>query len=773
MTDAIGVTRGPDEAIPRPGPGVPAGAGAARAALREARARRTGELDRGLARLLGTEPDVALVAVGSHGREELTPGGDLDLVLLHRDRPGVATLADRVWYPIWDSGQRLDHSVRTPAEARAVAREDLKAALGLIYARHVAGDPELTGELRETVLADWRADARRRLPELREMTRRRWQDDGELAFLLEPDLKESRGGLRDVHAMYAVAAAWVSPAPPERVKDAYGLLLDVRHTLHDLTGRGGDRLVLQEQDAVAAALGLLDAETLLRSVVEAARVITFGADHVWRRVARFCAPPGRPVRRPLADGVVEHDAEVVLAKGANVAKDPVLVLRAAAAAAQAGLPLSIATVDRLAAETPPLSVPWPPEARDALVTLLGAGAPAIGVWEALDQAGLIERLLPDWERVRNRPQRNPVHTFTVDRHLVETATRAAAHTRDVSRPDLLLIGALLHDIGKGWPGDHSRTGAVMARDIGERLGLETGDVRVLETVVRHHLLLPETATRRDLDDPVTIETVAETVGDPVVLETLAALAIADGQATGPAAWGAWKAGLVAELARRVAVVLAGAPAPVTPEPTPAQLALARHGGGAVRVTGSQIIIAAPDRPGLLWQAAGVLALHHLAVRGARVVSWAATASSPEAEPTAVLEFIAVPEYGSGPDPAALEADLRRVLAGRLDVERRLERRARSHRPRKGVPAAPPRVTLIDDASSTATVVEVRAHDRPGLLWRIGRALGSSGMQVRAAHVETLGAEAVDVFYVVDAGGLPVADEERRSVIRADILDVVR
>ncbi|MFB9840660.1 HD domain-containing protein, partial [Actinoallomurus acaciae] len=224
----------------------------------------------------------------------------------------------------------------------------------------------------------------------------------------------------------------------------------------------------------------------------------------------------------------------------------------AAAAAQAGLPLAISTVERLARETQPLPVPWPAEARDALVTLLGAGTPAIGVWEALDQVGLIERLMPDWERVRNRPQRNPVHTFTVDRHLVETAARAAAHTRDVARPDLLLVGTLLHDIGKGWPGDHSKTGAVMARDLGERFGFDADDVRVLETVVRHHLLLPETATRRDLDDPVTIETVAEAVGDSVVLETLAALAIADGQATGPAAWGAWKAGLYAAIARRLA-----------------------------------------------------------------------------------------------------------------------------------------------------------------------------------------------------------------------------
>ena len=534
MTNTIGGGHGPAEALAQPGSAMsgPAAHEVARARLRKARAERADELDRRLARLVGAEPDVALLAVGSHGRRELTPGGDLDLVLVHRGRPDIAALADRVWYPIWDSGLRLDHSVRTPEEARAVAREDLKAALGLISARHVAGDPDLTRELREAVLADWRADSRRRLPELRKMTRRRWADDGELAFLLEPDLKDARGGLRDVHAIQAVAAAWVAPGPSDRVKDAYGLLLDVRHALHETTGRAADRLVLQEQEAVAEALGLLDAEVLLRTVVEAARTVAFAADHLWRTVDRFCSPPGRPVRRPLADGVVEHDSEVVLALGADATKDPSLVLRAAAAAAQAGLPLAISTVERLARETPPMPVPWPPDARDALVTLLGAGPPAIGVWESLDQVGLIERLLPDWERVRNRPQRNPVHTYTVDRHLVETATRAAAHTRDVARPDLLLVGALLHDIGKGWPGDHSKTGAVMARDLGERLGFDQADVRVLEAVVRHHLLLPETATRRDLDDPVTIATVAEALGDPVVLETLAALAIADGQATG-------------------------------------------------------------------------------------------------------------------------------------------------------------------------------------------------------------------------------------------------
>ncbi|WP_233617850.1 ACT domain-containing protein [Actinomadura sp. WAC 06369] len=394
------------------------------------------------------------------------------------------------------------------------------------------------------------------------------------------------------------------------------------------------------------------------------------------------------------------------------------------------------------------------------------------MWEALDQAGLIVRLIPEWEHVRNRPQRDPIHRFTVDRHLVETAAGAAARTRDVARPDLLLVGALLHDIGKGRGGDHCVAGAPIARDIAVRLGFDAADARVLEAVVRQHLLLPHTATRRDIDDPATIATVTGAVADVPgreheTLELLAALAAADGHATGPAAWNAWKARLVAELARRAAAALSGG----TPPPPPAlgerELALARRDGVNVRVAGTRVTIAAPDRPGLLWRAAGVLALHRLAVRTARTVS------SPGASAgTAVLDFTAVPEFGSPPDPAALEADLRRMLAGRLDVADRLDRRARSRRVRPGTAVPPPRVMIVDGASSTAAVVEVRAHDGPGLLWRIGRALGGRGLRIRAAQVDTLGAEAVDVFYVVDSRDRPPADPSVLEAVRADILDAL-
>ena len=720
--------------------------------------------------MLGAEPGVALVAVGGYGRKELLPGSDLDVLMLHDGRDGIARIADRIWYPVWDSGARLDHAVRTVPQARRVARSDLKVALGLLNARHVAGDADLTTRLREGALEDWRANARTRLAELKGLHEERAHLHGELAYLLEPDLKESRGGQRDVHAIQAIAAAWVAPAPGPKVRAAYEQILDARHVLHEVTGRRLDRLVLEEQDEVARTLGLLDGDALLRQLAGAGRTIAYAVDHAFRQADRAGGRRalgvrmrrGKPDRRPLADGVVEQDGEVVLARAAVPRTDAMLVLRVAAAAAQVGLPIAPRALARLA-ECPPLPVPWPSDARNALLALLGAGASAIAVWEALDQEGLLATLIPDWERVRNRPQRNPLHRFTVDRHLVECAANAAGLARDVSRPDLLLLAALLHDIGKGWPGDHSVSGQVVARDVCKRVGLGDADVELVAEAVRHHLLLPVVATRRDLDDPMTLEHVATTVGGSrTLLELLHALAIADGIATGPAAWNDWKAGLVADLVRRVGAVLDGEPMPEPAALREDQLALVADGGPAAIVDGNEVTVVALDRPGLLWRAAGVLASHRLTVRGAN-----ATAVGD----TAVTVFNVVPEYGDPPDAVLVSSDLRRMLEGRLDVEDRLERRARAVRGH-GFTAPPPKVTLVDNASSTATVVEVRAHDEPGLLWRIGRALGECGLNVHAARIETLGAEAVDVFYVTDATGGLVTDPDLRKRTAAMVISAL-
>ncbi|PYC79141.1 [protein-PII] uridylyltransferase [Streptomyces tateyamensis] len=763
--------------------------------------------DRWLAALLaraGAPDSVALVAVGGYGRGELSPRSDLDLLLLHEGGE-VAALADRIWYPVWDSGVALDHSVRTLAEARSVAAADLKAQLGLLDARHLAGNAALTAQLRSAVLGDWRAGAAERLPQLCELGRERAERHGELAFLLEPDLKEARGGLRDLVALDAVAASWLADAPREGLAEAREVLADVRDALHLVTGRATERLSLQDQDQVARLLGVLDADTLLRQVYRSGRTVAYAGDVTWRAVDRLlesrrsrsrrgfgfpftglgrgsgAVARGVVERRPLAEGVVEQDGEAVLAQSARPAADPVLWLRAAAAAAQAGLTVAHATVRRLAAESRALPVPWPDEAREQLVTLLGAGEACVPVWEALEAEGLITRLLPDWERVRWRPQRNAVHVWTVDRHLVETAVRAAAMTRRVARPDLLLVVALLHDMGKGWPGDHSEAGEVIVRDMAARMGFDQDDTESLALLVRHHLTLVDTATRRDPDDPATVELIAKTVGTVRHLELLHALTEADATATGPAAWSAWRASLVTGLVERVAAVLAGkehpalggAPAAASVaeerlaveaarsgEPALLLRAEVAHALAAGEAMGVELALALPDRPGLLGTVAGVLALNRLTVRSLTLRELDPIGAGP----VLLFSWRVAAEFGELPEAARLRADLRRALDGSLDPGRRLAERDAAAPRRRGTAPPPPLVTVAPGgASASATVLEVRAHDVPGLLHRIGRALDDTEVRVRTALVSTLGADAVDVFYLTDPAGRPLAPQAARRV----------
>jgi [protein-PII] uridylyltransferase len=735
------------------------------------RAALTSLYDGWLAELLGDPgPGLALVAVGALGRQDPTPGSDLDLVLVHEGRADVAAVADALWYPIWDTGVGLDHSVRTVDEAAKVAREDLKAALGLLDARYLAGDADLAQRLVATTRAAWRAGASARLPELKAFVDERARSSGEVAFLLEPDLKEARGGLRDVHALHAVALAQVADPPGERVRAAYSVLLDVRGELHRRTGASGrrvvDRLLMQEQDGVAAALGLADADALMAAVSEAGRVIAYAGDTTWRQALPRVSPSRRrllgrraapgPVRLPLAQDVVEQDGEVVLARDAHPETDPVLVLRVAQAAARAGLPIAPITLERLAG-CPPLPDPWPPAALEAFVALLATGSAAVPVFEALDQAELLVPLLPDWRAVRSKPQRNSYHRFTVDRHLVETAANAAALTRGVARPDLLLLGALLHDIGKGLPGDHTDVGMELVARIGPRLGLPQADTDVLVAMVRHHLLLPDVATRRDLDDPATARGVADAVGSLEVLELLHALTQADSAATGPAAWSAWKGQLIAELVRRTAGLLVGAPPAPSSPLTEAQVALVERGELALEVDGETVTVVAPDRPGLLSLAAGVLALHRMDVRAATAYVLG---------PTGVTTFRVSQRFGGSPDWAVVTSDLRHALDGTLDLQATLSAREAAYARRTG-PVAPSTVRLVDGASDTATVIEVRAPDELGVLHRITAVLAFHHLDVRSAHISTLGADVVDAFYV------PVlTDAAERERLVANLLGVL-
>ncbi|MEP6697010.1 MAG: [protein-PII] uridylyltransferase [Pseudonocardiales bacterium] len=693
--------------------------------------------------------DVALVAVGGLGRCEPSPNGDIDLLLLHSGQKSVAELAESIWYPVWDSGVPLDHSVRTMREALTVGARDLKAGAGLLDARHIAGDPRLTAELLKSARATWRSRASARLADLRQSCVRRWAANGEVAHLLEPDLKEGRGGLRDVQVLRAIATAQVIDVHWRDVRAAHALLLDVRDALHLVTGRPHERLLLQEQDGVARLLGLADADVLVHAVASSARRVAFALDTAWRAAEQWSgsrkhgSSPRRPllVRRPLAEGVVEQDGEVLLARGAAPAQDPVLGLRVAAAAARAHVSIAPFALERLQAQLVPMPEPWPEEARNTLVTLLGSGSALVGVWEALDQYDLLGRMLPEWEAVRSRPQRNALHTYTVDRHLVATAVAAAAFTRRVARPDLLLLGALFHDIGKGEPGDHTANGQRLVAGIAPRLGLSDSDAATLVAVVGHHLLLPETATRRDLEDPATIDTVVEAVGGSFeLLDLLHALTEADAVATGPAAWSEWKAGLIADLVDRARMLAGGHELPPAIPADPALLVRARAGETVVEVAADEVVVSAGDTGGLLSRAAGVLSLHRLDVLAASAVT---------VDGTAYIRFDVRARFGEVADPARVRADVRRALSGQLALEDRLAERESAYGGRPGTPATAPaaRILWFDDVATDAVVLELRAADGLGLLHRVTDALERCGVEVRSARVATLGADVVDTFYL--------------------------
>ncbi|MGN6473022.1 MAG: HD domain-containing protein, partial [Mycobacteriales bacterium] len=323
--------------------------------------------------------------------------------------------------------------------------------------------------------------------------------------------------------------------------------------------------------------------------------------------------------------------------------------------------------------------------------------------------------------------------------------------------------ALFHDIGKGFPGDHTDAGVERVPVITARMGLPERDIETVTSLVRHHLLLADTATRRDLSDPATIEIVTGAVGDVATLELLHALSIADALATGPAAWSDWKAGLISELVRRASAAVAGEHLPEFEAITPEQRALALRGELAVDLTGSQLTIVAPDRPGLMSKWAGVAALHRLAIRSAT-----ATSLATESGRMAITTLEVAPKFGALPDVDALAADVRRGYDDTLPLADRLREREQTYSDGARV-AAPPLVLWFDDESHHSTIVELRTHDSEGLLHRLTKVLADSGLDVRSARIQTLGAEVVDAFYVVDVEGRTIDDPAQRAEIEAALL----
>ena len=714
---------------------------------------------------------LAIAAVGGYGRGELSPGSDLDIVILHQGQFSQSALSEFVnnlLYPLWDN-KSVDHSVRTRTETRDAAELDLKVALGLLDIRVVAGDADLVAAVQSESLDSWRKHARSRLPELKLSLEQRHERAGELAYLLEPDVKEARGGLRDINALRAISLSGATKVPLERISWAESKLNDVRETLHQTSGRNKDRLLFQEQDAVARELGYTDADALMSDVAQAARSVDYLLEFTWHQLGQRNKDGfGRFLRKPRTDIVAKNlnvsQKEIVINPQADIQSDPMIGLRAAATAAQLGLPISLESYSLLSAALNEgkglLPNPWPREAREHLISLIGAGESMVSIFEALDQEEIIFHWIPEWRALRSLPQRNALHRHTVDRHMVETAVHAASLTRKVHRPDLLLFAALFHDIGKGDTEDHSIRGERLIGPLAKRIGFPEEDVEVIKILVKHHLLLSSTATRRDLDDPATIQSILAVIPDLTTLELLHALSIADGEATGSAGWSDWKATLVSDLVKRVKKAMSGSSTiAAQPEITPEQLKVAESGVLQVnleqRENGYSIEIISPDKPGLLSLVAGVINTFRLDVRSARTKSHGSSA---------VMKWIVTPEpHAPAVTAQSLRSEIEKAFNDTSHIEDKLIARAQAYASIPAIPVPDPIVEFYNDGATDATIIEVRSHDRPGLLFRIGAGITQSKVDIRSAIVTTLGAEAIDTLYVSELTGGPLSDERANEV----------
>lgn len=753
----------------------------------------------------------AVVAIGGYGRHRLCLHSDVDVMLLVGSaEPTDVTRA--VLYPLWDAKVAVGHSVRTPEEAVTAAGEGLETLCSLLTARVVAGDADLLDEVFDglgRLVRRPRALGDRLAAEIEE------RRAAAPYRLLAVDVKQGRGGLRTLDALAwdrigADLAAGRRPEPIPR-HPAADVLLAIRNGLHAVTDRAFDRYEPDLRGSVADWLGT-DPVPLGRRLYGAARDVEAEADARWPDLRRSVrddpvALTGRWVVRALRSLRSE--------RGGDVDRSPVLDLAVALLDDPAR---RFTDEDRRVVAAAP-APEWTADDRRALVRLLAAGRRGQEVFEALASTGWVDRAIPEYGHVVAAPQISPVHLHTVDDHLWRTVHELSAITsaasdeeswtaeiaEDLGSLDDALLAAFLHDVGKGLPGDHSEVGAELAERLTRRLGFDERRVRRIARVVRHHLLLSETASRRDLGDPGVIEELADAVGDATTLRVLYLVSIADARATGPTVWTDWKRallrhafGLVLDalegqgpdhddvdvMAEAIASAadgrwttsqivehLDGMPAGyvrrfeadevarhldlVTPPPRRGEVRVGVEAGDP----SASVIVVTVDRPGVLADVSGVLALHNLAVMDARVVT--------RADGVAVDSFAVTDALGRGAVPVdrleGLRTALPRYLSGERDLAGALAVKSTTYAGR--APDAPASVRIRREGDRS--VVEVRCGDRVGLLHDLGQVLFEHGLSIWLARVDTRAERVVDVFYVD-----PIDDDAARA-LESDLLSVVR
>ena len=791
---------------------------------------------------------VVLAAAGSYGRGAMGLRSDVDVRLLAVGRADAARkLSDAILYPLWDAGLAVGHQLAVPGELLSLAKDDLATATALVDLRPVAGDPKPVTEL----VAKFAAKTRSRVADfaraLADDTKKRHERYGDSVYLLEPDVKMGRGGMRDLEVArwmlmqdldVLVERGALDARELDAARAAEAFLWRVRNRLHAIAKRRSDRLTFDAQEQLAQAMGYVKSddeeerafatERFMQDYYVHARAIS----RVHDRATSFSTRKVVNVKKPvdLGGGLVLAAGAVAIADLTALERDPVLALRAYATCARISAAIDDATRDAIArTTTEPQACAAMRASREAaeLFVDLVSGPFARELYDT----GLLLAMIPEFLPVTGRVHHDVYHVLTVDVHSVAAvdclrdlargelstvhplASRLAA---EIARPRPLFLATLLHDIGKGHPSrkNHSAIGADVCDVVLPRLGFskeETADARAL---VLHHLAMYHLATRRDLDDPGTIEELCKIVRGREGLRDLYLLTVADITTTSPAAMTSWKAHMLEELYLRADAKLAGTAVEVDEERVaavraeageeaaafvasmpmryvlatpPASIAahakLAASRGDRAAVVGlgpahpsradSEVCVVARDRNGLLARIAAALAASRLEVSAAHIAT-RAIGSEREAVDVFFVRDATGDAGAVARKLARVEEDLVALCEDRAVASELVASRLGTTAPwavRK-TPDIRTKIVFDDRTSPHHTIIEVIAKDQPGLLFRLASALEESGLGIGLSKINTEGTKVADVFYVQELDGRKVEGKARLEEIERRLIDAI-
>jgi len=802
---------------------------------------------------------MVLVALGGYGRGELHPLSDLDLMVIYDGDMGpmVQRATQGLLYTLWDLGLQVGHAVRSLPDCLAMARTDFASRTSMQQARHLVGDRRLFNRFRKVLSENvYRKDFAQFLATTLAERDQRYRKFGGSPYMGEPNVKESAGGLRDIHtAMWLASTKFgtrtlqeladkrlITAREQRQADEALTFLWRVRNELHFLSGHKNDVLGREVQPQISKNFGYvaddvaLAVEKFMRDYYLHARVIHRVSRRLIARCRETLSRP-RPVQRrlrqdALADGLFVLDGQLHLVDpdGRAFREDPTRLMKVFWHSHRLGFELGI-DVERAMEDALDLideRFQRSTEVRDLFLSICRNWGRVTQTLREMHELGVLGRYLPEWGALTCLVQYDVYHKFTADQHsllavenLEALAPGQSAESEgiaqvlnDVERPDLLMLGMLLHDIGKGKGHGHVAKGIPLSQELTARIGLDPPIAESVVFLVAHHLTMSHIAQRRDIDDPKTVESLAEVAGTPQRLRMLYLLTYADMRAVGPGVMTGWQARILWELFNRTRVRLTGGRVERPSREAVADRVLEEMGAEGSRrevlghlamvpdryllttaaqriaahlrlverldedvaatelfhhpdIGSSELVIVTKDVPGLFSLIAGSLAAEGINILSAQIHT--------RADGIAIDTFQVNDPFGEAVTEDArwrrtLDG-LRRVLRGEQSVEALLEER-RAVRPSRADVAGPPRITVDNRLSDTHTVVEVKCPDRVGLLHAITRTFAAIGLDIGSARIATEIDQAYDTFYVTDRQGRRLEDQASMDRLREALEDAL-